>query len=586
MMPDTRGRHPMLIVADGAELPHGERVWGTGGWRQPEQREALDWLTLARVSGWGVTLTVRAESLAFEGGDRWVVIACDPDTISEEEASHLARRLQSEPIVVIARAASAGTPMARLSGVTRDAERVAGPQLLWTGPGAVREWHCRSALSSHVLTATSPSNEWLTLDRRPVAIARSIGRGLMVTLGFHPSEWRDQDGSATGVLVHLLIWGALAPVAWFDWKGTLVLRMDDPGGAQNVFSRTWRYPKLSSAAWTAIAADLGARQARLSVGYVAGWVDDGDAARGELSVGQRQVARVAGAVYPSPEVRYRDLAGHAPGTMYDYESEFCGIQALRASGMGEPELHGYTHMHPDGAAWAGAPDRYEEVSWYRELGGRMAKPAAEARHPLALGIEAFNRYFGVRPTTLICPGDQWTNEALEHALDLGLAMVASYYLAIRHDRRFCWTTHICAPYLDEPHARWFDAGLPVIAYFHDREPALEGVEWIRKWLDAWEAAGAERMIDFRELSSVIGRRVTLNRDRVLTLCADEGTTPDLVRSLRLAIRVPDGPLPPTVTTTRNGEPLVLHVERNGSECGRVTLPVGSQIATLMGEGSR
>ena len=30
-------------------------------------------------------------------------------------------------------------------------------------------------------------------------LGRSLGRGLLATLGFHPSEWRDRDGAATAV---------------------------------------------------------------------------------------------------------------------------------------------------------------------------------------------------------------------------------------------------------------------------------------------------------------------------------------------------------------------------------------------------
>src|SRR5205823_3751794 len=142
------------------------------------------------------------------------------------------------------------------------------------------------------------------------------------------------------------------------------------------------------------------------------------------------------------------------------------------------------------AAWAQAPDRYEEGSWYRELGRPAAAtlaavPAAE--HPLALASAALQHHFGVRPTTLICPGDQWTDAALERALDLGLDLVSSYYLALRDRDRFCWCTHVCAPYLDGPDGTWFAAGLPVVGYFHDREPALEGISWIGNWLNRWQA---------------------------------------------------------------------------------------------------
>ena len=162
---------------------------------------------------------------------------------------------------------------------------------------------------------------------------------------------------------------------------------------------------------------------------------------------------------------------------------------------------------------------------------------------------------------------------------MGLELVASYYTAVRHDDRFCWATHVCAPYLDEPASTWFDAGLPVVGYFHDREPALDGVEWVRKWLDEWQGAGASRMIDFRELSSAIGRRLALDeRDRSLHLDVrvGESAAPDLVRLLPLTIRVPGSVPPPTVTSTWKGERIELGVERIGSECGHVTLAAASE----------
>ena len=39
----------LLVVAGADELSPNENVWGTGGWLEPTAREALDWLTLARL---------------------------------------------------------------------------------------------------------------------------------------------------------------------------------------------------------------------------------------------------------------------------------------------------------------------------------------------------------------------------------------------------------------------------------------------------------------------------------------------------------------------------------------------------------
>ena len=47
----------LLLAAEGALSPSA-RVWGTGGWLQPEDREALDWLTLVRFLGWEVEVCV------------------------------------------------------------------------------------------------------------------------------------------------------------------------------------------------------------------------------------------------------------------------------------------------------------------------------------------------------------------------------------------------------------------------------------------------------------------------------------------------------------------------------------------------
>ena len=244
--------------------------------------------------------------------------------------------------------------------------------------------------------------------------------------------------------------------------------MDDPGGAQNVHSLRWAHRKLDRSGWREVSEDLVSRGARLSIGYVSGWVDDGDAIRGDLRVGTQPIPRRAGEIYPSALVEYRDLAGHNPGTVHDYADEFAGIQDLRRAGTGEVELHGYTHMHPDRAQWMASPDRYEDERWYREFGAEAARHYIDLpldRHPLQLGMQQIERWFGTRPSTLIFPGDEWTDASMEVALDLGLDLISSYYLALRHADRFCWAIHVCAPYLDLPQPDWFDAGLPVVGYF-------------------------------------------------------------------------------------------------------------------------
>jgi hypothetical protein len=572
----------VLLLSSEAELPPADRVWGTGGWVPPEQREALDWLTLARLLGWAVAVTHPSDhrhELVEGDAPPWILVACDPDALDASVAARLASRLATEPVLVVARAGSAGSPLARLAGAARLPERSSGQRLSCVAAGSESDWVCRKEIEAGRLELSEGTAIWATLNGAPVIAARAVGRGTVATLGFHPSQARDADGAATALLVHLLTHAASVPVAWFDWSGCLVLRMDDPGGAQNVHSRTWSYPKLGESEWASIRADLRRRKARMSLGYVAGWVDDGDLDRGELEVDGRKPDRKPGEVHPSPLVRYRDRSGHRPATAHDYRSEYRGIQTLRAEGLGDVELHGYTHMHPDTRAWAKAGDRYESwpaTSWYREF-GQAAQPFLSTisadEHPLSRGVAAFRRYFQTRPTTLICPGDQWTTSTLEHALDLGLLLVSSYYLAIRDGERFCWTTHTCAPYLNEPDAAWFAAGLPVVGYFHDYEPATEGVDWVSHWLDQWQSLGARRLIDFRELASALNRRLVLSERagyQQLTVTGPE--TLPLVRPLSVLLRTHGDRLPARLTLCLDGRQHSVRVDPLRKGVGRVTLP--------------
>jgi hypothetical protein len=501
----------MLVVNTKDGLNDHERVWGTGGWVEPEAREALDWLVLARLHGWAA----RPVSLPLRPGDEqcgdWIVLACDSNEVDEQSA----RLLEDTSALVVRRAVH---PEVR-----------SGRTLVWCGPGPKRHWHCRRDVEASA-PAVEDGTVWATLDGAPVVVARRRAGGTEVTLGFHPSRARDADGSVTALLRQLLIWGGPQPVAWLDLEGCLVLRMDDPGSSQNIHSKDWSYAELGAAEWAQLGDILRARDARLSLGYVPGWVDDGDESRGTLEIDGNHVPRVPGRVHASPLVRYRDSAR----VLHDYLGEYEAIQTLRRDGLLEVELHGHTHMHPDRGAWAAAADRYEATRWYRELGPTAVPAIARLRqHPLRSGLEELLRWFCARPTTLICPGDEWSNEAIEEALDLGLQLVSSYYLALRDEDRFWWAQHVCGPYLDSADPAWFDAGLPVVGTFHDYEPSVHGVAWLEDQLDAWQAAGAQRFIDLRELAAAIGRTLRVTGEN---LVVDDRGAPPLVRPLHVRVR--------------------------------------------------
>ena len=275
-------------------------------------------------------------------------------------------------------------------------------------------------------------------------------------------------------------------------------------------------------------------------------------------------------------MKYGFLNEDSSKTLFDYEAEYLGIQALRASGLAEVELHGHTHMHPDSTSWSKAPDRYDSEDWYRELGLPAKEviaslPAVE--HPLAQGIGALQQYFGAYPTTLICPGDKWVNDILELALDFGLKLVSSYYLALRDGNRFCWTQHVCAPYLGEPEGAWFDAGLPVIGSFHDFDISRNGVEWLCGLLDKWQDAGARRLIDLRELATMVGRRLFLKEHAgEVILEVESDNAPEPVRPLPIQIRGGAGRSPHAVTVSLENTNMGRKVQSLDNGVGRIFLP--------------
>jgi hypothetical protein len=507
-------RSVMLVVADPAEWPEEARVRGTGGWMDPRAREALDWATLGRLMGWSVAvgrLTDPVSHPRLMDGSTFVVFACDLACVPTRMLEHFMRRLENEALLLVTHDGSSG----------RDA----------------------------------------TITKEPV------GRGAILRLALHPSAARDADPSMTRAVQRALVLEAMRPVAWLDHSGTLVLRIDDPGGAQNVHWRDWYSRKLTEAEWHAIGHDLRRRDARLSIGYISEWVDDGSPARGELLVDGRRPSRVAGAIHDSSRVAYTDVAGHGPGTLHDYTAEFRGIEVLRRSGLADVELHGCTHMCPDLEAWAAAPDRFESASWFRELGHELGG----AQCALDRGIDALERQFGRPPTTLICPGDEWTNGVLERALDRDVQLVGSYYLAIRDGDSFWWCTHVCAPYFDEPDASWFASGLPVVGYCHDRDLVLNGVDWWRDCLDRWCAAGASRIIDYRELATSLSRRLRLGdcTDGLrLTWNGTRSLPP--VRPLQVWVRRPGG-LPDVITACVDDRERRAPVDQVSDTVGRVVL---------------
>jgi len=441
---------------------------------------------------------------------------------------------------------------------------VRGSTLEWVGPGAPRRWTLSSPLAA---TRVRGGRVWAKLDGVPIV---ACARDQIITCGLDPADVRAQP--ALSAVLRRVLRAAQPGAAWLDVQSVVGLRMDDPGASSSVHLEPWSYDRLGARAWEEIGSILERHDARMSVAYTPGWVDDGDPIRGELLVAGNAVERVPGRVHPSPLVHYVGKQARSA----DCATEFEAVRALRNRGICEIELHGYTHVHPDLERWAAAPGRHHKLGWYRELGVDVTSAIAARgpdRHPVTLGLELMREHIG-EPTALVCPGNTCSNATLQHAHELGLQAVASTALALRGANGFSPVGGVVSVPLDgQPEAALATEGL-VIGCFHDRDVAVEGVEWLGASLTRWRAAGARRFVDIRELTSALNLELSFAREGVESTVRIQrhGGTP-LPRPFPALIQV-GADVPREVALTSAAGTDRLEVEQLGGGLARVHIPAG------------
>lgn len=574
MSAEVRGFPSAVVAVGDDELPEAKRVWGGPNASLPaEEREALDWLTLLRFLGWDAAVHRGALVGELDPRCRCLVIARDPAAVSAGEVEALRSLLTHEPLLAVCRLPPRDSALGALCAAVATGSRAVSGPARWAGPGPGRSWLTHLELELPAFELGGGCVPWAYVGGAPLVVACRVGRGTLAALAAHPSQIRDASPPGTAVLKQLLTWGTPPPTAWLDLDRTLVLRMDDPGSAGNAHLSSWAHTGLGPREWEAIATDLVRRDARVTIGYVPGWLDDGDPERGELTVRGERIDRVPGRVHPAPAVRYVASCDAAPAA-HDHDAEFHGIQALRAAGAGEVELHGYTHIRPDHLRWAAAADRYDSVHWYRELEeyDDAGEPPAGGGDPISCGMEIMRRYFETSPVTLACPGQICSERAGELALDAGLNLVAAETLALRDGERLLWDSHVRSPGLEWPDPALLDAGVPVVACFHDRDPALEGTDWVADWLDEWRIGGARALMDFRELAGVLNRRLDAHDENGVTLLVGARGGPAQVRPLAVLFRTAEAKPPTRLTAVIDGQPQELVSERTAEGAGRVLIP--------------
>jgi len=521
MKTDESNKSKVLIVSSNHKLDGTSEIWGTGGWQPPDKREDIDWITFVYLLGWAAIIVSPDNlnaNLLNNGCFKWIIFACPMETIDDVTFKILKERAKEDSIMILFRQTTYDKGLSETTKSMIINKRKSSFNIQWQGPGKKRSWKCLNSFSIFPLKLDVNDDIWAKIDHFPLIKARKIGeRSHFVYLGFHPSEARDSEGSITALLKHLFIFGIEKPVAWIDWVGSMLLRMDDPGSSQTVHHNTYKdVNKLNLRQWDSIRQILKKYHACLTIGYVSGWVDDGNKERGFLSVDNVNVTRVPGSVFPSPVVKYIRKLG-SQEKLYDYQDEYSGIFNLVKEGLIDIAVHGYTHIFPDFKKWLAASNCYEAENWYSEFStDGMDYINTEVKngrpHPLEKAVDLIIKFFNTRPTTLINPREKFTNTILKKALDLNFKLISSYYMAIRIENKFCWTQHICSPYLDKADPSWFKSELPVVGYFHDFDISRFGSRWLDNNLHAWKKAGAFNFYDFNTLSTILDSSIDLIRE--------------------------------------------------------------------------
>lgn len=304
--------------------------------------------------------------------------------------------------------------------------------------------------------------EGLLLLPNPDAVDVEVSRGRPLLTGPPP------EGAVARLAAVREALGALVVP---DLAGVLLLRLDDPGAAVKCHLDWWRHDDVTPQAWEALWDAVGSDGA-VSLFCCTGFVRDD------------------GTVVDSRRERPEEWAQVDEGVR---------------RGAAVLECHGHTHMDPDTEAWAAAPDRFTGNHWFRELWPPRlpTEPDVEAQEQVLAQWQA-----AAGPgTSLVAPGECWGTATIAAARRRGFALLNSWGLCRLQRGVPTWTRGIGSPYLDEADPSFLAQGLPAVGYWHDRDMALHGPDWVPQQLAAWRECGVERLWSFDRLAAVYAQEV-------------------------------------------------------------------------------
>jgi len=236
-----------------------------------------------------------------------------------------------------------------------------------------------------------------TAGALPQLTARTVdadSRTRAVWIGGHPDQVFATSPTFIQFLQRSLVW-AMGYGVYKDYDNTIVLRIDDPGGAQTAYLGSWHYPQLSQTIiQDYVIAPLEAHDANMGVGFNPGypWIP----------------------THSITHSVYLDFID-PHGTRQNIVSTYAGVLDGIAADVLEAQSHGLTHMVPDldtpipGSTnwWDGSiGGEWDVTGWYREFYDTRRGAEVDAAMQLSRLTQSadwIEEDFGARPLIFI-PG--------------------------------------------------------------------------------------------------------------------------------------------------------------------------------------
>jgi hypothetical protein len=293
----------------------------------------------------------------------------------------------SDPVVVSSTPHFITRGFERMTIAASEAFNGGGPMVTVAAPG----------VTTLVTAGTWPQLTVRTVDAN--------SRTYAVWIGGHPDNVFHASPTFIKLFQRAVVW-TQGYGLYKDYGKSVVLRMDDPGGAQTAYLTSWHYPQLSQLTiQNSVIAPLQAHNAKLGVGFNPGfpWIPTHSITHSVL-------------------LDFVDPYGTRQNIVSTYAGMLDGIQA----GVIEVQSHGLTHMVSDldtpipGSTnwWNGSTTvEWPEVGWYREFydtrrGAEV--PAAIQQSRFVQSANWIQQDFGTRPLIFIpgghaISGDSYTS---------------------------------------------------------------------------------------------------------------------------------------------------------------------------------